>query len=399
MRTKSVLRTGRMRIAAVSALCMAGMLLLGTVSLQAAEEREETTYTVRIFAGDTGKLTAAGTSDNGVQGVISGGSVETFSGLKYGDMITFTQGSVTVNSDKYYVKSELLESGKDYQDTVHPPLSKVAVTKDMDYVVSYGIRGNSIGCTVNYVDQNGQKMAESETFYGNVGDKPVLGSRYIEGYYPDAYNKTLTLKSQGNEVTFTYQPIVRATPTPVPAVNNVVINPAPNVPANPANGTGTADTGAGGAAGNAAAAGSGEGTANEGAAGNENAETGAGTAVPETAGNPEISGNAVPETSGETSGNTGANALPASPEEVPEIIDIDEENVPLAGGVNATETLNTTKADDKADVTEAGNTTEIKNDDPSGLSHGAIAGLIVAAAAAVAIIIVAARYLLGSKKE
>ena len=64
MRKNSVLRKIKIYAATFSALCIATVLLAGTVFLQAAEE--ETTYTVRIFAGDTGKITSAADSNNGV---------------------------------------------------------------------------------------------------------------------------------------------------------------------------------------------------------------------------------------------------------------------------------------------------------------------------------------------
>ena len=112
------------------------------------------------------------------------------------------------------------------------------VDSDREYVIAYGIRGNMVSYRVNYQDQNGNTLLESQTFYGAVGDRPVVAFQYVDGYQPQAYNLTGTLS--GNEAenifTFTYTPVEQ-----------------------PAAGTGTAaggtDTSGGGAGDTAAAPG------------------------------------------------------------------------------------------------------------------------------------------------
>ena len=81
-------------------------------------------------------------------------------------------------------------------------------TGDADYVVAYGIKGNMVAYTVNYQDASGKSLAESQTFYGNVGDKPVVAYRYVENYIPDALalTKTLSDNESENVFTFTYTP-------------------------------------------------------------------------------------------------------------------------------------------------------------------------------------------------
>ena len=37
--------------------------------------------------------------------------------------------------------------------------------------------------TVNYVDENGNELAPSRTYYGNVGDRPVVAYLYMDGYH------------------------------------------------------------------------------------------------------------------------------------------------------------------------------------------------------------------------
>ena len=78
------------------------------------------------------------------------------------------------------------------------------VSGDQDYVVAYGIPGELAEYTVNYVDTDGNKLAESRTYYGNVGDEPVIAYLYIDGYIPDSYNQTGKLSSNASENVFNF---------------------------------------------------------------------------------------------------------------------------------------------------------------------------------------------------
>ena len=62
-----------------------------------------------------------------------------------------------------------------------------------------------VAYTVNYEDEQGNKLAESQTFYGNVGDKPVVAYRYIEDYVPQALSLTKTLSDNEAENVFTFK--------------------------------------------------------------------------------------------------------------------------------------------------------------------------------------------------
>ncbi len=205
-------------------LCIAGSLSL---TVRAAQKKEYT-YTVRFFSG--------------ARGSFGGKEVVIFSNLKEGDRVSFRQSDVTLEEgSKYYIKG-IRESGKD-NNTVSAQ-SSFEVTQDQDYVVAYGIRGNSVGYTVRYVDEDGRQLLKDETYYGNIGDRPVIAYQYIENYRPQAYNLTGTLKENeaGNVFTFTY--------TAVPAGETpAATTPAPAQPA-PAAGGGAAagDAVAGGAA-------------------------------------------------------------------------------------------------------------------------------------------------------
>ncbi len=174
------------------------------------------TYTVRIFAG--------------AQGTINGTDCEIHTGLALGERVDFDIDSVQLDAgSKYYVRGIRL-SGQDNSETLAAP--SIRVTGDLDYVVAYGVRGDQVAYTVRYEDAAGNTLYPAATYYGNVGDKPVVAFRYIEGYQPQAYNltKELTENEADNIFVFLYTPIGAG-----PAAN-----PAPGGAA----GTGT--TGAGG---------------------------------------------------------------------------------------------------------------------------------------------------------
>lgn len=220
------------------ALCIAGSL---SVNVK-AQEKKEYTYTVRFYSG--------------ARGTFGGNQIVTYSNLKEGDRVTFRQSDVTLeDGSKYYIRG-IRESGRD-NNTVSPQ-SSFEVTGDQDYVVAYGIRGNSVGYTIRYVDEDGNQLLPDETYYGNVGDRPVVAYQYIENYLPQAYNLTGTLKQNEaeNVFTFTYTPIA-AGETPAAPVETPEEAPAEETPAaeTPAEAPAAAAAGGDAAAGDAAAAG------------------------------------------------------------------------------------------------------------------------------------------------
>ena len=193
---------------------------------------EEYTYTITLSSGN--------------KGVITGTTSVTAS---YGATVSFDLNDITVTDDKYYVKGIRL-SGRDNDELA--PLS-FNVTGDADYVVAYGIRGDQVGYTVNYQDEAGNVLAPSSTFYGNIGDKPVVAYKYIENYVPQALamTKTLSDNEADNVFTFVYKPVE-------PEFIDVREEGNITVVTNPAGG---ATTGADVANGAAAGEGAGEGTA------------------------------------------------------------------------------------------------------------------------------------------
>lgn len=180
-------------------------LLLGLMSINTFAA-EAYTYKVTFYEGVQG--TFSGEDDLSVTGegyqITREDGKITVSGLKAGDVVSFNAqnpGAVTLAEDsKYYVKG-IRKSGRD-NDTVEN--SAFRVTEDQDYVVAYGIKGNLTTYVVNYVDANGNTLAPSATYYGNVGDKPVVAYRYIDGYLPQAYGLTKTLSENAAENVFTF---------------------------------------------------------------------------------------------------------------------------------------------------------------------------------------------------
>lgn len=214
---------------------------------------DEYTYTVTFYAGNQGTFA-------------DGAGKIVMSNLKYGAFVSFDvqkDGVVTLNnSDKYYVKG-LRKSGRDNSETDELEASRysVMVKGDADYVVAYGIKGNQVAYTVNYQDADGKELLASNTYYGNVGDKPVVAYQYVEGYTPQALalTKTLSENSAENVFTFRYTPIgttvvtipgeTTTVTTVVPGTTNVETITVPaTTSAGTTTGTGTTGTGTTGTA-------------------------------------------------------------------------------------------------------------------------------------------------------
>lgn len=182
--------------------------LLMSLSAGAVMAAEPYSYTVTFYAGNQGSFNGSGLAVKSDSAVISQSSDKiVISGLQAGDEVGLNvQAAVSLGADsKYYVQGVRL-SGRD-NDTA--AASVFVVDGDADYVVAYGIKGNQVAYTVNYLDDDGNELAASEMFYGNVGDKPVVAYKYIEGYTPEALGltKTLSANEAENVFTFEYDPI------------------------------------------------------------------------------------------------------------------------------------------------------------------------------------------------
>lgn len=218
------------------ALCVIGSMDL---TARAASSDEKETYTVRLFSGAHSTL-------------INGSEMMSYE-VAYDSPLPFsTRDVVQLGAEsKYYVK-DIRESGKDNAETLD---EGYRVREDRDYVVTYGVLGNSVSYTVQFQTEEGTDLAPPETYYGNIGDRPVVAFLYIDGYLPQAYNLTGTLQSDpaANVFTFVYTPISEEAAA-AGAEAGAAAGGTTTTP--PAAGTaaGAAGAGAGAGAGDAAAA-------------------------------------------------------------------------------------------------------------------------------------------------
>ena len=237
-------------VSVLTGCLMVGMLPEGAQATAPAETPY--TYTFTLSAGD--------------KGLINGQEKVRVSKLKLGDSVNlfenfYDQISLNAEDDKYYVKGFRL-SGRDNQDMkegANDILSPVVtVTGDMDYVVAYGIKGDQVSYQVRYQDEDGNELAPTRTYYGNIGDKPIVAYHYIDGYIPQALALTKTLGADASENIFTFV-YVQGDPSDI--VNHVtetttvdgtqvvtVVRPAQSAGGTGGGaGGGTGQTGAGGA--------------------------------------------------------------------------------------------------------------------------------------------------------
>lgn len=221
-----------------------GLAILFAVTLQMmfgseVKAAEDYTYTITLYAGNHGVFS------NGQDKLV-------ISDLGYGDQVNLDLNLADMKpqilDDKYYAKG-IRQSGTDGGGSEQSLW--VDVTGDADYVIAYGIKGNQVAYTVNYQDENGNELLPSRTFYGNIGDKPVVAYQFIDGYQPQAYNLTKTLSSNEaeNVFPFIYVPADTGTVTTITQAGTVTV-----IPATPAAGTAAAGAGTGAAAGGTAGA-------------------------------------------------------------------------------------------------------------------------------------------------
>ena len=201
------------------ALGAALLLVLSALSLFTstahALDKYSASYTVRLYSGAQGtfdeKASAAALANVAALSSVKidyKADTITISGIPAVNpsdsnkpyRISFTPGMVKVTNGKYLVRG-IRESGKD-NNTISA--ANFAVTKDLDLVVGYYIANGAVSYTINYVDENGNQIAPSETHYGNAGEQLVLAFPYVEGYRPGAYNGVVTLKANAADNVFNF---------------------------------------------------------------------------------------------------------------------------------------------------------------------------------------------------
>ena len=191
----------RLKKICVSFLALSILLALNGKAAFAAEE--EYTYTVRLYAGNQGSLTNQGITVNSRSANVSSkGDCIEVSGLKYGDMVYIRpQDAAKVTDERYYVRG-VRRSGRDNAEAESPAFY---VACDRDYVVAYGVKGDMAAYTVHYQDEEGNTLQKSDTYYGNIGERQYVSSRYIEGYQPRSLNMVKTLSANAAENVFTFR--------------------------------------------------------------------------------------------------------------------------------------------------------------------------------------------------
>ena len=333
---KKIVKGWRVVFTSLMTLCLVlGLFPVNTLA-------EEYTYQVTFYSGNQGTFngTEGLSVDNHSSGsqyaVEENGDEITVSGLKQGDIVSFDvqAGAVQMADDSKYYLRGIRQSGRD-NDTVQT--SAFRVDGDAEYVLAYGIRGNQTGYTVNYQDAQGNELAPSRTYYGNVGDKPVVAYLYIEDYNPQtlALTRTLSENEAENVFTFVYTPVpIEVITEPGDTITNTT-TVTETVPGTTdegtaaGTGTGTAGTGtAGTGTGTAGTAGEGTGAAGTAGEGTGAAGEGTGAAGTDETGTAGTDGTAA----GETDAAADEGTTDIQDEEVPQdnqdLTDLDEEEVP-----------------------------------------------------------------------
>lgn len=333
---KKIVKGWRVVFTSLMTLCLVlGLFPVNTLA-------EEYTYQVTFYSGNQGTFngTEGLSVDNHSSGsqyaVEENGDEITVSGLKQGDIVSFDvqAGAVQMADDSKYYLRGIRQSGRD-NDTVQT--SAFRVDGDAEYVLAYGIRGNQTGYTVNYQDAQGNELAPSRTYYGNVGDKPVVAYLYIEDYNPQtlALTRTLSENEAENVFTFVYTPVPTEVITePGDTITNTttVTETVPGTTdEGTAAGTGTAGTGTAGT-GTGTAGTAGEGTGAAGTAGEGTGAAGEGTGVAGTDETETGTAGTDGTAAGETDAAADEGTTDIQDEEVPQdnqdLTDLDEEEVP-----------------------------------------------------------------------
>ena len=113
--------------------------------------------------------------EGGLHGEVTG---EDSAEVDYGKTIDLDDYAAKVTDEKYYFKG----FHKAGQEGIVQGAAEI--TEDTIFVGAYGIAGNQVKYTVNFVDTDGNELEESREYYGDIGDTPTLAYIYIEGYLP-----------------------------------------------------------------------------------------------------------------------------------------------------------------------------------------------------------------------
>ena len=208
MRTNRVRRSGAVgrslvvKIGAVLlALCMVAVLALPAFAAEGSASVDDGyTYTVRIFPGDKG--TIDGSENPFIR-------KEVPPGYEWSRSDFDVQTQAKSKLEKYRVTG-MRESGKDNNTNKSYSGGGFTVDKDIDLVVSYGMKGSEVAYSIEYLEYGTESKLtveghkNPETFYGNVGEKPVVSYLHVDGYTPQYRNLTKTLSDNAADNVFKF---------------------------------------------------------------------------------------------------------------------------------------------------------------------------------------------------
>lgn len=255
MKLKNMIRHGAHGIL-TAALALAVCAGSFTAALPLTAHAEDYTYMATFYAGNHGKFTSRAdvlVDNSKTQSSYSierspDGSRITVRDLRYGDVVRLdaaADGAVDMAADSLYYVKGIRDSGLDNAEAGYGAFS---VRRDVDFVVAYGMKAEQTSYTVYYKSLDGKTLAEPRTYWGNVGDKPVVAYVYVEGYTPLSYNLTKTLSEDPaqNDMTFLYkesdgETVTIKVPGPVeeihvPGGSTTVTVPGPTIVQNPPSG-------------------------------------------------------------------------------------------------------------------------------------------------------------------
>ena len=168
---------------------------LGIFMVAGADRAYAYKYKVTVYSGEQGTI---------------GGKKVWSKEFDQGEHVTLTLESLDfeLKNDKYYPRGFKIagHDNDENEDDVTYPAPSFDVSSDVDYMITYGIKGALVKYFAKYVDTEGNTIRKQDTYYGMAGDKPVVSFRYIDGWTPQTYNigKTLSKDESKNVMTFIY---------------------------------------------------------------------------------------------------------------------------------------------------------------------------------------------------
>lgn len=176
------------------------------------------TYKASISLGNNANASFDETYAGELGGTVSGDKI-VFEGLNFGDTLTIdTDKLITISpavdedgnelAQEYYVKGLRLSGEDGLQEFSNKAEKEVTlnIQGDQTYVAAYGV-GNIVAYTVEYLDTNGNKLLEPDTFYGHVGEVIYVPAKHVEYYRPNAYFLTDStgLKGDATENVYSFK--------------------------------------------------------------------------------------------------------------------------------------------------------------------------------------------------